>query len=329
MSLLASVDIGSNTIRLLIGKVKDNRIVEVLSKRKITRLGNGINQAGRLQDKNIEASIAVLREFSSIISGHGVKHVKAVATSALREARNSDIFIEKVFADTGISIEVISGEKEAELILKGILLSLPDSKSLPGRGLDVDSLLVIDIGGGSTEWIFYRDKHLVDMGSIPVGVIKLTESFIKTDPVSEADIKKLNRKIVSFLDDLKIRIGHHIDSHTRFIGTAGTFTTIASIDLGLETYSREKIHLHRLSLNRLQDMSKELLALPLKERKNVRGMEPERADLIIPGIQFTIKTMEIFKVNELTVSDYGLLEGVLFEILKETDEKNISETSKP
>ncbi|MEW6215280.1 MAG: hypothetical protein AB1478_08810, partial [Nitrospirota bacterium] len=99
-----------------------------------------------------------------------------------------------------------------------------------------------------------------------------------------------------------------------FIGTAGTFTTIASIDLKLDTYSRKKIHLYRIPLSRLRDISRRLLALPLKERKKVRGLEPERADLIIPGIQFAIRVMEFFEFNELTISDYGLLEGAILDL---------------
>jgi len=359
MPLFASIDVGSNTIRLLIAEVKDKRIIDVYYGRKITRLGTGISHTGKLLDKNIEASIAVLKEFSSIISKHDVKRVRAVATSALREASNSDIFIEKVFADTGISIEVISGEKEAELILKGILsyfqLAKQESPPLspPCQGGVVGGyhcqegepggMFILDMGGGSTEWILYRKgspgdrtRPQVEMGSIPIGVIKLAGSFIKTDPVSEADIKNLNDEIVLYINDLKARIGNHINSDTRFIGTAGTFSTIASVDLGLETYSREKIHLHSLPLSRLQDMSRRLLSLMLEERKNVRGLEPERADLIIPGLQFTIKVMEFFDFDELTVSDYGLLEGVLFDIFsgvrhggKETHGKNIAQTGKP
>ncbi|MEW6416584.1 MAG: Ppx/GppA phosphatase family protein [Nitrospirota bacterium] len=321
MPLYASIDVGSNTLRLLIGNVKDSRIDDILYERRITRLGEGVDQTGRLQEQNIEASLSALREFSSLISKHGVKDVRAVATSALREGSNSHIFVEKVFTDTGISIEVISGEKEAELTLKGVLSSLPDPLFRIQH-----SAFIVDIGGGSTEWIFYKDKNFVDKGSIPVGVVKLAGSFIKTDPVSDADIKRLNNEIVSFLNDLKIRIGQYIDieKDIKFIGTAGTFSTIASIDIGLNTYSREKIHLHRLPLNRLQDMNKKLLALPLKERKNIIGLEPGRADLIIPGLQFTIKVMEIFGFDELIVSDYGLLEGILLE----TNEKNIPEAGK-
>ncbi|MFH0933509.1 MAG: Ppx/GppA phosphatase family protein [Nitrospirota bacterium] len=324
MALYAAIDVGSNTIRLLIGNVRDHRIEDVLYERKITRLAEGINQDRILRDERIKASITVLREFSDLIQRHGVKTVSAVATSALREAYNADIFIRRVLADTGISIEVISGEKEAELTLRGILSSLPDSSLITHH-----SSFIIDIGGGSTEWILCKGKNPVDMGSIPVGVIKLHENCIKTDPVSEADISALNREILSFLEILKERTKHHMDKKTCFVGTAGTFTTLASLDLQLETYSRGKIHLHRIPLSRLHDMRKRLLALPLRDRKNIVGLEPERADLIIPGIQFTIIIMESFAFDELTVSDCGLLEGVLLEFQKERDEKDIPEAHKP
>ncbi len=324
MSLSAAIDIGSNTIRLLIGNVRNNRIEQIIYERRITRLAEGINRLRILRDDRIEASMAVLKEFSSIIQKNGVKIVSAVATSALREAHNSKIFIKRVLADTGISVNVISGYKEAELALKGTLSSFPDS-SLNNN----HSLLIIDIGGGSTEWILCRGKNPVAMESIPIGVIKLYENCIKTDPVSEADIFALNREILPSLEILKRGITDKLNKETRFIGTAGTFSTLASIDLNLEMYSREKIHFHRIPLNRLLDIRNKLAALPVSERMNVAGLEPGRADLIIPGIQFTIKIMESFAFDELTVSDYGLLEGVLLETLKERDEKSIPEACKP
>jgi exopolyphosphatase/guanosine-5'-triphosphate,3'-diphosphate pyrophosphatase len=321
MSLLAAIDVGSNTIRLLIGEVEDHRIKDVYSDRRITRLGNLVDETGRLQDENMRASLVVLKEFSSILAEFGVEHVRAAATSALREASNSASFVKDVLDNTGIQIEVIPGEREAELTLTGVLLSFPDS--VPGRQ---GSSLIVDIGGGSTEWILYGDD-LLDMGSIPVGVIKLTRQFIKTDPVSRSDITNMDREIASLLQGLKFRFGHYIDRDTRFIGTAGTFTTIASVDLALDAYSRKKIHLHRISLEKLRAMSENLLSLPLEKRKKVKGLEPERADLIIPGLQFTIKVMDFFRFDELTVSDYGLLEGLLLQI-KETIGKGISETGK-
>jgi len=327
MSLLASIDVGSNTLRLLIGRVEDNRLTTVFSARKITRLGNRVDQTGKLQDENIETSISALKEFSSVIEKYGIRQVKAVATSALREAANADIFINRVFRATGISIEVIPGEKEAELTLKGVLPAFPDAGRtspplLPSllRG-GTEGLFILDIGGGSTEWILCRDEDHIAMGSIPIGVIKLTQHFLKTDPISKPDLNNLNGKIVPIIEDLKKRIGHLINRYTRFIGTAGTFTTIAAIDLSLVSYSRERIHLHGISFTKLQNMAEKLLALSLEERKKMKGLEPERADLIIPGIQFTIKIMESLKFDELTISDYGLLEGVLLDIAK-----NISET---
>jgi len=310
MPLYAAIDIGSNTLRLLIGEIKDNRIYDLCYKRYITRLGMGIDQTGRLSDTNCDASLAVLMEFSSLISSYHVKQVKAVATSALREASNADIFIRRVLAETGISIEVISGEQEAELTLKGILSSLPEHAA-PGY----QSLLIIDMGGGSTEWIFYKNNQCIDKGSIPLGVIKLYWKCIKTDPISNTDISRLNNEIVPHVNTLAKHVARSIDNDTRLIGTAGTFTTLAAIDLELDTYERKKIHLHRLSLSRLYKISHKLFSLTLEARKNFRGLEPERADLIIPGIQFTIKLMELFHFNELFISDYGLLEGILLDIV--------------
>jgi exopolyphosphatase/guanosine-5'-triphosphate,3'-diphosphate pyrophosphatase len=321
MSLLAAIDVGSNTIRLLIGDIEGRKIIDVYSDRKVTRLGNLVDKTGRLQDENMRASLAVLKEYSSVLRKYGVEHVRVVATSAMREASNSDSFVKEVLDKTGIQIEVIPGEREAELTLKGVLFSFHDI--CPGRSI---SGFIVDIGGGSTEWILYGDE-LLEMGSIPVGVIKLTRQFIKTDPVSRSDIADMDSEIVSLLQGLKPRVGNYIHRDMRFIGTAGTFTTIASVDLGLEAYSRDKIHLHRISLEKLRAMSEKLLPLPLEKRKKVEGLDPERADLIIPGLQFTIKVMDFFRFDELTVSDYGLLDGLLSEI-KETVGKSISETGK-
>ncbi len=308
----ASIDIGSNTFRLLIGGFENNRIIEIHSDRKITRLGNKVDQTGMLQANNIEDSVKALKEFSDVISYHGVKQVRAVATSALREASNSTSFIERILAETGIAIEVISGKREAELTLKGVLLSLSEIRT--SKGEKPYSFLIIDIGGGSTEWILYRDNSLIDMKSIPLGVIKMTQKFIQSDPISEHDLNALINEMISSLGAHEKDIMPFINQKSVLIGTGGTFSTIASIDLGLETYSRDKIHLHTLSLARLNDMNSELLSLPLEQRKKVRGLEPERADLIIPGVVFTMNIMNFFGFHDLVISEYGLLEGMLIEI---------------
>ena len=315
---LASIDVGSNTLRLLIGRIENNKLIDIFSDRIITRLGNRVDQTGRLQDENSEASLSGLKRFAAVISQYGVRHVKAVATSALREASNSDIFIKRVYDVTGISIEVISGKKEAELTLRGILGSLPgpECRMLP-------PMLIVDIGGGSTEWILYRDQDHIDMGSIPIGVIKLSRIFLSAGPISAGELNHFDNSIVPVMEELRERTRQVLSRDTRFIGTAGTFTSIASIDLGLVSYSREKIHLHTITLSSLYALGEKLSALSLEERRKIKGLEPERADLIIPGIQFTIKIMKSLNFDKLIISDYGLIEGALFDI-----EKNISETGK-
>jgi exopolyphosphatase/guanosine-5'-triphosphate,3'-diphosphate pyrophosphatase len=322
---LASIDVGSNTLRLLIGRIENNKLIDIFSDRIITRLGNRVDQTGRLQEGNSEASLSGLKRFAAFISQYGVRHVKAVATSALREASNSDIFIKRVYDVTGISIEVISGEKEAELTLRGILNSLPGPECRLPILLRKDwpPMFIVDIGGGSTEWVLYRDQDHIDMGSIPTGVIKLSRNFLKAGPIAEDDLKNHDGIIVPVIEDLKKKTRHLITEDTRFIGTAGTFTAIASIDLGLIAYARGKIHLHTITLSGLYALWKKLSAVSLEERRKIKGLEPERADLIIPGIQFTIKIMKSLNFDKLIISDYGLIEGALFDI-----EKNISETGK-
>jgi exopolyphosphatase/guanosine-5'-triphosphate,3'-diphosphate pyrophosphatase len=306
MPLCAAIDIGSNTIRLLIAQVSHGDIADVLTDRKITQLGNLVSQTGRLQDSNMEASLAVLERYASIISEHEVRHVTAVGTSALREASNSGDFIQKVFSKTGIHVKVISGNEEARLTVKGILSSLHRSSFITDR-----LSLILDIGGGSTEWIICRGTNILDMGSIPVGVIKLRGDCIRADPVSADDLSRLTLKIIPVISQLKQNKGSQIQPDTIFIGSSGTFTTIATVDLQLNVYARDKVHLHSISFEKLQDIREKLSSMTLAERLKVTGLEPERADLIIPGLLFTINVMECFQFGKLTVSDYGLLEGVI------------------
>ncbi len=307
MPLLASIDVGSNTIRLLIGRVENKKIVRLRCEMVITRLAEGIAETELLKAENMEKSLSVLKEFSSLISTCNVPHIKAIGTSALREAKNSEEFISRVMSGTGIKIEVISGHEEARLTAKGVLLDFPKS----------GSSFIVDIGGGSTEWILCENSSPAEMGTIPTGVVKLFDNHIKSDPPSKQDVTSLNNEAEDILNKLKIKIGNHLTNKTVFIGTAGTITTLASIDLGLETYDHEKIHMHIIPPQRLYAISDMLMGISLSGRKKLKGLEPERADLIIPGILFTIKIMEVFGFKDMLVSDNGLLEGILIRLSEE------------
>jgi len=307
MTPLAAIDVGSNTIRLLIGRIEGKRITRLRCEMVITRLAAGITETGLLKAENIEKSLSVLKNFSHLSSTYKVSHLKAVGTSALREAKNSEEFIRRVLSETGIKIEVISGREEAELTAKGVIFDLPENRSS----------LIIDIGGGSTEWILCEDSFPVEMGTVPTGVVKLFDNHIKSDPPSNDDVDALKKEIGTILERLKVKIGYFINGNTVFIGTAGTITTLAAIDLGLETYNHEKIHMHSISLQRLCEIADGLMRVSLGARKRIKGLEPERADLIIPGILFTISIMELFGFPAVFVSDNGLLEGTLIRLSEE------------
>lgn len=312
MSNYASIDTGSNTLRLLIASINsDIKIKDVYYDRRVTRLGAGVDIEKKISKENFELSLSAFKDFSKAISKYGVVKTIAFGTSALREALNADEFIKKVDEVTGIKIKVIPGEKEAELTLNGIILSFPEDI------LREQELLIVDIGGGSTEIIYLKNKKPVFIKSIPLGVIKLVNKFLKSDPPNESEIDDMINEMDKYLNDLKNNMKSMLNNRFIFVGTAGTFSTIASIDLMLEEYDREKIHLHKVPYERLKKMRDNLVYLTLEERKKVKGLEPERADIIVPGLYLTVKVMELFDIKELVISDYGILEGALLELYEE------------
>jgi exopolyphosphatase/guanosine-5'-triphosphate,3'-diphosphate pyrophosphatase len=297
----AVIDVGSNTIRTLIGYVREGRLYRLFSDRSITRLASGLKQGGYLKEENIESSIKVLGRIAEVISRYNVENVIAVGTAALREAVNAPDFIDRVIKETGIRIRIISGEEEARLTIRGVLY-----------GLDLsEDALIVDIGGGSTEWIVYDfnnpDRSIY--GTIPIGVVNLLEGYVKNDPPHPDELKALEGYSERHIDEIKNKV---ITKDIRtLIGTGGSVTTLASIDLSLNRYEPELIHGHRLKRKRLEDMRDLLVTVPISLRRGIKGLDAERADLIIPGIILTIKIMDIYRFDELIVSDYGLLEGLL------------------
>ncbi len=300
--LTAAVDVGSNTIRVLIGSFSEGNLIRVYSDRKVTRLASGLKDTGYLKRENIESSLEALKIVSELIKKYDVREVKAVGTAALRNALNSSDLIERVFKETGIRIEIITGEEEAELTIRGVLLGL----ELSGPSL------IVDIGGGSTEWVIHdtgKSDGSSYRGSMPVGVVNLFEDFIRTDPPSVQELSALEAFTGKYINNLKENLSEN--NIETFVGTGGTLTTLAAIDLSLSHYEAELVHGHCIGFNRLKEIMDELVSVPLKLRSTVKGLELERADLIIPGIILTIKIMDTFKFDELIVSDYGLLEGLI------------------
>jgi exopolyphosphatase/guanosine-5'-triphosphate,3'-diphosphate pyrophosphatase len=303
----AAIDVGSNTLRLLIGDVQGDNLVRVHTARAVTRLAQGIRKSGVLRQENMRSSVAALKDFSRAIADYGTKELKAVGTSALRDADNRREFLDMVRGETGIEIEIISGVREAELTVKGIA----------AEAAGPDAMLIIDIGGGSTEWIC-SDLHGTPFcGSLPVGVVNLSEELITTDPPSPADIASVGREIDEHLRPLKEELIARGLAPKKFIGTGGTVTTLAAMDLGLGEYDPDRVDMHAISRGSLARMEERLVSLPLERRRDIRGLDPGRADLIIPGILLTIRLMDFFSFPAVTVSDHGLLEGLIKEMNNE------------
>lgn len=305
MTRYAAIDVGTNTIRLLVADAEDTRTFRlVFQDQVITRLGERLQETGVLAVGAVERTITVLRRFAKKAKEMGAKEVVAVATSAAREAKNQREFLDRARRDAGLDLQVASEEAEATLTALGVSHAL---------GPAWPNMLIIDIGGGSTEFMSLKQAKLAGHLSLPIGVVKITEAYLKSDPptVDEVEVASLS------LRESLGRVPASLDppEGAALVGTAGTPTTLAAIDLGLATYDPDRVTGHRLSRKRIQEVLEQLCALPLAIRREVVGLEPARADVILAGILLTLAIMTLFGFDELTVSDGGLREGILLHHL--------------
>jgi exopolyphosphatase/guanosine-5'-triphosphate,3'-diphosphate pyrophosphatase len=322
--LLAAIDIGTNTFRLLIAGVRYNRrkniysLNNIFSERIITRLGAGISRNGLLSKEAMDRSIEALVKFSNILSQYEVHKTSAVATSALRKAKNSDEFLKKAKAETGLNIKIISGKEEARKSASGMLIDI----SAP------DVALMADIGGGSTELIFSRLGKPAYVHSLDLGVVYLAGKYMRHDPPLKEDLIKMERYIyreIKKIEKLYFKlISHDAGNKTVFIGTAGTVTTLAAMSNKLRIFEHDKIHNTKLSRRKVKNIFSAIAPISSRERAKFIPFEPSRLDIIVPGTLILLKLMEFFNFKEITVSNYGLREGVLIELYKKSDKKNLN-----
>jgi len=275
---IAAIDVGTNTIRLLVADCagKKEELKPIFRKQLITRLGAG--------------------------------KVIAVATGVVRKAKNSLNFIQRVKEEAGIEIQLISGEIEAKLSARGALLPVNS---------EFDRALIFDIGGGSTEFILTQETELLMVESIELGVVHLSEEQLYNDPPKKKELTEIE-KIVDFkIRKVRKRFQRASffpfkpESRVILIGIAGTATTLAAIDLKLVEYDREKVINHTLEIKRITEIFRELIRMPAAQRLSVPGVEKGREDLIIPGLIIILKIMEFFDFSVLRIIDSGILEGLV------------------
>jgi exopolyphosphatase/guanosine-5'-triphosphate,3'-diphosphate pyrophosphatase len=282
---VAAVDLGTNTTRLLVADVVEGRIEELHRETRITRLGEGVDARRRLLPVPIARVRNVLTDYRRTIESLGAKRTLAVATSAIRDAENGEAFLGEIEWSYGFVTRLVSGDEEAELTRHGV-------QPVPGT-------LVLDIGGGSTELIV-DDFHV----SLDLGSVRYTERFVHTDPPAPAELEPCAAATRALLDE-------HVTARAdAAVGVAGTVTTLAALDLGLQAYDRKRVHGHRLTLDGARAQLDRLAALPLAERRTIPAMEPERAPVIVAGAVILTETLAFFGLDAIEVSERDILDGI-------------------
>lgn len=305
MKKIASIDIGSNTVRLLILESTHNQEFKLLvSKRDITRLGEGMDTQGKLAEHRMQATLKVLSGFRKICLENGDPPVFAVATSAVREASNGHEFVRLAKKETGIDIKIISWEEEARLTLGGVFWKIPHENR---------KAIIFDIGGGSTEFILSEGKNIKGFCSTSLGVVRLTEKFITQHPVEEKEFRNLQTHLQSELQAVKNKLSAFPPE--LLIGTAGTVTTLAAIKNNIYPYDPEKVHGSTFSYQEAESILDDLKGKSLDERLSLKPLEQGREDLIIAGTAIVLETMRAFGCENLTVSEYSLREGLILNAM--------------
>lgn len=286
MSTVAVVDLGTNSTRLLVARV--GATVHELDRRTIvTRLGEGVDRTGRLGDAGIDRVFEALETYREAIENAEVR--TAVMTSAVRDASNGPEFAKRVERELGVSARTLTGEEEAHLTYRGAT-ALRD---------DADPLLVIDIGGGSTELVVGTRGHVLFHASTQIGVVRHSERHLHHDPPTPAELAALARDV-----DVPTAPARTA------VAVAGTPTSCAAIDLELEPYDSARVEGHVLTVERLREIRDRLAVLPRAERANIRGLHADRAAVIVAGVVILLRVLEAYDLDRVEVSERDILWGV-------------------
>jgi exopolyphosphatase / guanosine-5'-triphosphate,3'-diphosphate pyrophosphatase len=304
----AVADMGTNSFHMIIAKLRQDGTIKVIDKeKKVIRLGSHKGEElSYISDEETKLAIEVLYQFKKLADSYGAIF-KAVATSAVREAENKSDFIEKIKNETGISVEVIDGKQEARFIYLGArkALSLYDK-----------NVLCIDIGGGSTEFINVNNGKTIFTESVKVGVVRLTKHFFPDYLITEDRVYRCTIYIENLLkENLEEYVNHKFDM---IVGTSGTIESLASIILNHKNIKMPKsLNSFSFNKNELESVSRKILsAKTTEERKNIKGMEEKRADIIPAGLLILNEVFNVFKINTISISDYALREGVIFNMME-------------
>lgn len=299
----AAIDVGTNTVLLLVAERHGGSFVPVLERAEITRLGRGVDATGRLDPAAIAETARVLGEFAADARRLGASRIACVATSAARDAANGAEFFAAARAAAGLVPEVIPGDEEARLVWASAW------RDFGGAGAP---LAVLDVGGGSTELSFGDGPRPAGRTSLQVGAVRLTERHVRHDPVTPAEASALRDAARAALAPAAAIAGT-LGAGARLVGVAGTVTTLCAIEQALPAYDAAKVHGATLSLASIEALYARLAGLTVAARAALPGMEPKRADVILGGCAVVLEAMRLAGFDRLVVSDRGVRWGLLYD----------------
>ena len=298
---IGTIDIGTNSMRLLIADYKNNKIENRKKYINITRIGQGVDDKGYITEEALERNLNALKEFADKCIEEKCEKVYCMGTSALRDSKNGQDFVNRAKELTNIDVKIICGEEESNLGFMGVLEGAGGDKS--------NYILVLDIGGGSTEFIVGNEDGIKFCKSENVGALRMTEKFITTDPISDEEFSKMSgfieKTISSTLDKIK---GMHV---SKLVGIGGAITSLSAMNQQLEVYSMEKVHNSVVTKKELEKILQNLKNMTLNDKKTIKGLQPKRADIITAGVKILHIVMENLEFEEIMISEYDNLEGLI------------------
>ncbi|MBP2582592.1 exopolyphosphatase/guanosine-5'-triphosphate,3'-diphosphate pyrophosphatase [Streptomyces sp. PvR006] len=303
MTRVAGIDCGTNSIRLLVADVhpETGDLIELDRRMTIVRLGQGVDKTGRLAPEALERTFAACRAYAEVIKDLGAEKLRFVATSASRDAENRADFVNGVVEILGVEPEVITGDQEAAFSFTGATGELHGD----------DRRLVVDIGGGSTEFVV-GNRHVEAARSVDIGCVRLTERHVRHDPPTAEEADAIRADVRAALDLAAGTVP--IDTAETLVGLAGSVTTVAAIALGLPEYDSEKIHHARISAAQVAEVTDRLLASTHAERAAIPVIHPGRVDVIIAGAIVLREIVERVGAHEVVVSEHDILDGIALSV---------------
>jgi len=301
---LGAIDIGSNSVRLMVVEVLRGGAYRILDEeREPTRLGRSVSSFGRLDDDSIDRTVQALRTFKQIAAGYQVSALRTIATCAVREARNGPEFCRRVREEVGLEVEVIPGDREARLAFS----SVQHAFDLSGK-----NAIVADIGGGSTEIIFATGGLIESIFSTPLGAVRLTEQFGLGEQAAPADLARLADEVASCL---KKRTTRPLFAPHFMVGSGGTFTTLAELMMAAKKQVDIPVAGYKVSQAEVRHLLDRLAKMPLRARRSMAGMTPDRADIILAGLTIIDALLTRFRVNTLVIHTRGVRDGLVREMI--------------